>query len=339
MCPRPLPKITKDILDVIDTIYAIDDRIAMFQAFCENLGKLVPASSAAFLPAAPLSGNLILQNSLKFNVPEKNLRIFCTHYAPLHPFAMNGQIPELIDRCHNKALSLTDVIPAARLAETEYSRDFQSLHPIFYELGGVLGYHGKPVGRFGLHRTRKDRDFSKREKEIVNLLMPHVARALHGSEKQEENGFRKTGLIIAKADGHPLYMDEEAKRLVKGTPCKTIIIPEDDADTASFLTEEGCYHVRREAAADSTIFLELLPVENSLKSKLAGFGLSKRQQEIALLVVLGHSNREISDQLFIAEQTVKDHIYDIFEKIGVRRRSELTAKIMGLRAEGEKQGK
>ncbi|KAF0219991.1 MAG: putative GAF sensor [Geobacteraceae bacterium] len=337
MCPSPLPTITKDILDVIDTIYAIDDRIAMFEAFCENMGKLVPISSAAFLPATPLAGNLILQNGLEFNVPEKNLRLFCTYYAPLHPFAMNGQIPELMDRCHNKAISLTDVIPASRLAETEYSRDFQSLHPIFYELGGALGYHGKPVGRFGLHRTRKDRDFSKREKEIVTLLMPHFARALHEFEMKGGNGFRKTGLIMTKADGHPLYMDNEAKRLVKGPPWKTIPIAGHGADTASFLTEEGRYHVRREAAAKSTIFLDLLPVENSLKvkSKLAGFGLSRRQEEIAWLVVLGHSNREISDRLFIAEQTVKDHIYDIFEKIGVRRRSELTAKIMGLRAEGE----
>lgn len=327
MCPSPLPKITKDILAVIDTIYAIDDRTAMFEAFCENMGKLVPISSAAFLPATPLSGNLIPQNGLEFNVPEKNLRLFCTYYAPLHPFAMNGQIPELMDRCHNKAISLTDVIPASRLAETEYSRDFQSLHPIFYELGGALGYHGKPVGRFGLHRTRKDRDFSKREKEIVTLLMPHFARALHEFEMKGGNGYRKTGLIITKADGHPVYMDKEAKRLVK--------VAGHGADIASFLTEEGRYHVRREAAAKSTIFLELLPVENSLKSRLAGFGLSRRQQEIARLVVLGHSNREISDRLFIAEQTVKDHIYDIFEKIGVRRRSELTAKIMGLRAEAE----
>ncbi|MBI5746868.1 MAG: helix-turn-helix transcriptional regulator [Nitrospirae bacterium] len=59
-------------------------------------------------------------------------------------------------------------------------------------------------------------------------------------------------------------------------------------------------------------------------------GLSPRQEEIASLVLQGFSNREIAERLFICEQTVKDHLRDIFEKIQVRRRSEFTAKILGL---------
>ncbi len=63
---------------------------------------------------------------------------------------------------------------------------------------------------------------------------------------------------------------------------------------------------------------------------LADFGLTPRQEEVTLLVVRGLSNREVAEQLFIAEQTVKDHLRDVFEKVGVRRRSELTAKIFRL---------
>ncbi len=63
---------------------------------------------------------------------------------------------------------------------------------------------------------------------------------------------------------------------------------------------------------------------------LADFGLTPRQEEVTLLVVRGLSNREIAEQLFIAEQTVKDHLRDIFEKAGVRRRSELAAKVFKL---------
>lgn len=60
------------------------------------------------------------------------------------------------------------------------------------------------------------------------------------------------------------------------------------------------------------------------------FDLSPRQEEIAALVIQGFSNREIAERLYICEQTVKDHLHDIFEKTRVRRRSELTAKILGL---------
>jgi len=45
----------------------------------------------------------------------------------------------------------------------------------------------------------------------------------------------------------------------------------------------------------------------------------------------GFSNKEIAERLFICEQTVKDHLYDVFEKAEVHSRGELTAKVLGLR--------
>ncbi|TLY36473.1 MAG: response regulator transcription factor [Nitrospirae bacterium] len=37
----------------------------------------------------------------------------------------------------------------------------------------------------------------------------------------------------------------------------------------------------------------------------------------------GLTNREIAERLFITEQTVKNHLCDVFEKLNVHRRSEL----------------
>jgi len=51
--------------------------------------------------------------------------------------------------------------------------------------------------------------------------------------------------------------------------------------------------------------------------------LSVRELEIALLVLQGYKNREIADKLFIAERTVKNHLYKIFKKVGVANRLEL----------------
>ena len=68
----------------------------------------------------------------------------------------------------------------------------------------------------------------------------------------------------------------------------------------------------------------------SLKAKLSELGLSRRQTEVALLAVSGLSNREIADRLFIAEQTVKDHFFDIYQRAGVHRRYGLIAKLLGL---------
>jgi two-component system NarL family response regulator len=52
-------------------------------------------------------------------------------------------------------------------------------------------------------------------------------------------------------------------------------------------------------------------------------------------VVRGLSNREIAERLFITEQTVKDHLRDVFEKAQVHSRSALIATVLGVRSEKE----
>jgi two-component system nitrate/nitrite response regulator NarL len=51
--------------------------------------------------------------------------------------------------------------------------------------------------------------------------------------------------------------------------------------------------------------------------------LSKREKEVAALVAQGFKNKDIADSLFISEQTVKNHMHNIFEKLGVSDRLEL----------------
>jgi len=60
--------------------------------------------------------------------------------------------------------------------------------------------------------------------------------------------------------------------------------------------------------------------------------LSEREQEILRLISRGASNREIADQLFITEGTVKNHVSNILSKLAVRDRTQaaLKARELGL---------
>ena len=51
--------------------------------------------------------------------------------------------------------------------------------------------------------------------------------------------------------------------------------------------------------------------------------LSDREKEIVQLVAQGYRNREIGEKLFISEQTVKNHLHNIVDKLGVSDRLEL----------------
>lgn len=55
------------------------------------------------------------------------------------------------------------------------------------------------------------------------------------------------------------------------------------------------------------------------------YNLTKREIEIVSLISKGLSNKEISERLSIKENTVKDHIKNIMDKMGVRSRSEIIA--------------
>ena len=54
-------------------------------------------------------------------------------------------------------------------------------------------------------------------------------------------------------------------------------------------------------------------------------GLSLREQEVLQLVAHGASNKEIADQLFISETTVKAHLRTILQKLHARNRAEAVA--------------
>lgn len=57
--------------------------------------------------------------------------------------------------------------------------------------------------------------------------------------------------------------------------------------------------------------------------------LSKRLSEIVLEIMRGRTNKEISLKLGVALQTVKDHLYTIFQQLNVRNRAELMIHVMG----------
>jgi len=54
------------------------------------------------------------------------------------------------------------------------------------------------------------------------------------------------------------------------------------------------------------------------------YEISKREAEIVLEICTGKSNKDISEKLFITLQTVKDHNYRIYSKLGVKTRIQLT---------------
>lgn len=63
--------------------------------------------------------------------------------------------------------------------------------------------------------------------------------------------------------------------------------------------------------------------EAAMDQFLKRFNISTREKEVILLILKGMSNKEIESHLYIALCTVRNHIYNIYKKLGIQNRSQL----------------
>jgi DNA-binding CsgD family transcriptional regulator len=70
--------------------------------------------------------------------------------------------------------------------------------------------------------------------------------------------------------------------------------------------------------AESVVIIAPAGPKEVLRLTALGYGLSPREQEVVELAVRGASTKQISQALYISEYTVKDHLSNIFGKVGVR---------------------
>jgi two-component system, NarL family, nitrate/nitrite response regulator NarL len=82
----------------------------------------------------------------------------------------------------------------------------------------------------------------------------------------------------------------------------------------------GEYWIGREAVGD---IVEFMRQNASGDRPQKNFGLTKREMDILTTIVAGLSNKEIARKFALSEDTVKHHLTNIFDKVGVGSRLEL----------------
>jgi DNA-binding NarL/FixJ family response regulator len=85
----------------------------------------------------------------------------------------------------------------------------------------------------------------------------------------------------------------------------------------------GEYWVNRESVSNLVQYLRTLVQSTHDEARQKKFGITPRELEIVSAVVAGYSNKEIAGYFKISEDTVKHHLSNTFDKIGVSTRLEL----------------
>jgi ATP/maltotriose-dependent transcriptional regulator MalT len=66
-------------------------------------------------------------------------------------------------------------------------------------------------------------------------------------------------------------------------------------------------------------------VQQPVRDRIVGAGLTKREREVLTLLADGLGNKQIAARLGISTNTVKTHLVLLFEKLGVSTRAQAVA--------------
>lgn len=127
---------------------------------------------------------------------------------------------------------------------------------------------------------------------------------------------------------------EPLRSLVAGTPI-VIVCPELRPGELRLALAAGAAGVVLEAEAADALAVAVqaaltgqVCVPRRQGQQVEPAALSGREKQILGLVVLGYSNAQIAEQLFLAESTVKSHLSSAFIKLGVKSRNEAVDLIL-----------
>ncbi len=248
-----------------------------------------------------------------------------------------------------------------RLERSLRYRELLRPQGLSHELGSAF-IDGSLWGGMDLIREAGDPDFSSREISLVERIAPHVGaglkaatlrtRATAAQDVLDTPGvltLDRSGRVVSHTpsaerwlrdleDLHPAWREDGlpiAIRMVAAALNRALnpqterdsnLVPRLRTRTRSgqwlalygSLTEPSF-----ERPSETVIVIEPAKPEEIAWLNVAAYGLSPREVEVLRLVVRGLSNRQISQSLFISENTVQRHLSNIFEKVGVRSRKAL----------------
>lgn len=128
--------------------------------------------------------------------------------------------------------------------------------------------------------------------------------------------YEGTALLAAAVIGIPWLLVLRLYRKVDDT--------EEKADTDGSLPQDAA----QEKSGVSTC--DIRTARERFETAVMEYGLSGREQEVAWLLYRGYTNRQIGEDLFIAETTVKKHVSHIYAKMEVMSRKEFRHVVDGV---------
>jgi DNA-binding CsgD family transcriptional regulator len=218
-----------------------------------------------------------------------------------------------------------------------------------HELRVAFVADGRCWGGGALLRSAGRPDFGEPEVSVLQRLSAAIARGLRrtlAADAARETGDGGPGALVLDASGEVQLMTPPARSLVEelysaGEPRERLPAPVLAAAARARALGGVPLHVRVESGWISmhpslpegtgrgqvALVLERARPPEVAGLVLEAYGLTRREREVAGHVLRGAATAGVAEALFLSPHTVQDHLKSIFEKVDVRSRRELVARL------------
>ncbi len=185
-----------------------------------------------------------------------------------------------------------------------------------------------------VYRSDRTKPFSEEERQTMEIVIPHIfaaARRAHLGQLRTRAHVRDMhGQAGAIANKHGLVLEAEpgfVELLRAGWPrWQGPLLP---SDLARELPARPSVRVMREPVVVRADKADGFVILHARRTVLAD-RLTAREREIAEAFSHGETHREIGERLGLSPNTVRRHLANIYEKLGIASKAELDRMISGL---------
>ncbi len=253
-----------------------------------------------------------------------------------------------------RAYKASDFISQSKLLRLalygEYIKPYFNTH---YQI--AMAIKADPTRIVGLSLARKRRDFSERDRLLLNLLRPHLLQAVRHAEAvaavatapssgRAEDATREIVVTDARGEVHAVTARaHEWMRRYFGQPRSPRQLPDaicrwlegrlrsrdrldDVAGDRPLVAQNDCNRLVVQYVVRGDVLLLLLHEQQKLAAEqLMCLGLTRREAEILLWLAQGKASAAIAAITGSAVRTVEKHLEHIYRKLGVENRTAAAA--------------
>ncbi len=356
------------LLQMIELAYAAPDDDAMIGAVFELMRRVIPFSSGIFMPVD--QATMELRAGPCFDCSPADMARYLAHYAAIDPFVLRQPGPTELNRTLLLSEVVTPAelarsefsdflaqvpyfhatgmlagvgqqpVAVVSVHRTQHERDFNDADK------AVLDCIGQHLARALVLRRLANDSLLRAETGLA--VLDHGGRAVYlNAPASRFLGTQPPAMLAAAVARHGgdglIRLGAQTFRLGRlPWSAASLLRPFACEDAAADLLghrptdgDPAASQAARVAARNrGSIIIVLQPLlpRTNLHHRLARYGLSPRQCEIATWALRGRTNGEIAREICIGEQTVRDHFQEIYSRIGVHSRTEMIAKVIGMTA-------